>query len=215
VTKVFDPGAFNRLLDSSRPGLGQNVLWEPGYLCPCRSSTSGAAEQGCPVCKGRGVVWQAPVAAWTGLAGMKIVREWAAFGEWEGGDVVITVPSASPLYGLGEGDRITFVDSTEVFNVVLMGGVDMMTFQAASFSLCNWRDPTTKAIVVGGLPTQASDGRLTWTTGAPPAGVQYALKGTRHQRYFVFRDLVQDRHHSAGLALPKRVVLRLFDLFGR
>jgi hypothetical protein len=213
---VFDPARFNVLLGAARPGLGQNVLWEPSYLCPCRNPTSGAAEQGCPVCKGRGVVWQAPIAGWTGLAGMKIVREWAAFGQWEGGDVIITIPSDSPVYGVAESDRVTFTDSTEPFNAVIIGGVDILTFPAASIDQVVWRDSITKVIIQAGIPGQAEDGSLSWTTGPiPPTGQQYSIKGRRHQRYYCFQALPQERRHSAGLPLPRRVVLRLFDLFGR
>lgn len=216
MPRTFNPARFNALLSPTPPGLGQHVSWEPSYLCPCRSPTSGAAEQGCPVCKGRGVVWQTPVAAWTGLAGMKIAREWATFGEWESGDVVVTVPADSPLYGMGESDRVTFTDSSEPFNSIVMGGVDVLAFQAVSFDQVVWRDSVTKQIIVAGIPTQAPDGSLSWSSGPiPPDGQQYAIRGRRHQRYYNFKELVQDRHHSAGLALPRRCVLRLFDLFGR
>lgn len=216
MTITFDPTRFNALLSIARPGLGQTVSWEPSFLCPCRNPTSGAAEQGCPVCHGRGTVWQAPVDGWTGLAGMKTAREWAQFGMWEGGDVVITIPGDSPLYGIAEYDRVTFTNSSEPFNAIVMGGVDTLAYQVIQIDQVTWRDPITKQIIFAGIPVQNPDNSLSWSTGPiPPVGQQYSVKGQRHQRYFCFKDMIQDRHHSAGLALPRRCVLRLFDLFGR
>lgn len=211
----LDPAKFNALLSTARPGLGQNVLWSKSFLCPCRNPTSGAAEQGCPVCRGRGVNWDAPVPAWTGLAGMKVVREWAAFGEFSAGDLVATIPSDSPLYAMGESDKAAFTDSSEPFSSILMAGKNVLPFMATVIDRVAWRDAVTKLLVVGGIPQQAADGSLTWSTGAPPAGTQYSISGRRIPVYFMFRDLMQDRHHHAGLPLPRRCVLRLFDLFGR
>lgn len=215
MVQTLDPAKFNALLAADGIGLGQKVTWARAFACPCRSPTSGAAEQGCPVCQGRGVAWDQPIAAWTGLAGMKIAREWAMFGEWESGDVVVTIPSDSPLYGAGENDRVTFINSTEAFSSILMGGVDHLPFQATEINRLVWRDPVTKALTVGGIPSEAPDGTLTWTSGAPPAGVQYSISGRRNPEYWLFKDLVQDRHHHAGRALPRRVALRRFDLFGK
>jgi hypothetical protein len=215
MTAVFNVGRFNALLGVARPGLGQHVTWQKSFLCPCRSPTSGAAQQGCPVCAGRGVAWDGPVPAWTGLAGMKIAREWALFGEWMSGDLVVTIPSDSPLYAVGENDRVNFTDSSEPFSSVLMGGVDVLAFPATVIDRVVWRDQITRQIVPGGIPSEAANGTLTWTSGAPPAGVQYSISGRRIPQYFMFKELVQDRHHSGGLALPRRSALRRWDLFGR
>lgn len=212
---VLNPTRFNALLSNTLPGLGQNCTWERGFLCPCRSQTSGAAQQGCPVCFGKGVVWDPPVAAWTGLAGMKIMRAWAMTTEFQQGDVVVTIPSDSPLYAAGENDRVVFTDSTETFSSILMGGVDVLPFQASVIERVAWKDPTTHQLVQGGIPSQATNGSLTWGGGAPPTGLQYSISGRRHQIYWVFQELVQDRAHHAGLALPRRVALRAWDLFGR
>ena len=209
---VLNPQAFNTMLGPARPGLGQNVLWERATACPCRSPTSGAAQQGCPVCSGKGIYYDAPVAAWTALSGMKISRQWAAFGQFELGDTVVTIGSDSPLYGIGESDRVTFSNQTEPFSQIVMGGVDHLPYKALSISRVVWRDPVSRLIVTGGIPTQASDNTLSWTAGAPPAGVQYSVSGRRNPIYWCFMDFPQDRAHSAGLALPRRVVLRKYGL---
>ena len=113
----LSPTRFNRLL---RPpgGLGQKVSWRRAYACPCRHPHSGAALPGCLQCAGCGVIWSAPKAAWTGLASMRVAREWANFGLWESGDVVLTIPSDSPLYAAGEHDRLVMLDSSEPFSTL-------------------------------------------------------------------------------------------------
>lgn len=215
MTLVFSPARFDALLGVARPGLGQNVSWQSATSCPCRNPTSGAAKQGCPTCAGKGVFWGSPVAAWTGLAGMKVAREWAMYSEWASGDVVITIGSDSPLWNIGETDKVSFVDSSQPFSTVLMGGVDKLSFQAAVINGVIWLDPITQLPITGGIPTQDAGGNLTWASGAPPTLTQYTISGRRIPDYYCFRDLAQDRAHSAGLPLPRRVILRLFDLFGR
>lgn len=213
---LLSPTKFNNLLSDIRPGLGQGVSWSRATQCPCRSRTSGAAEQGCPLCRGKGYLYAAEIFGWTGLAGQKISRQWAAFGEYELGDVVCTIPSDSPLYAIGENDRVTFDDSTEPFSVILMAGVDVLSFMASQIDTVIWRDPVTKALVTGGLPVQASvDSSLAWAANAPPLGSQYTVSGRRHPQYWCFADFPQDRAHSAGLTLPRRVVLRKYDLASR
>lgn len=212
----FNPAKFNALL-SVQTGLAQHLTWAKAALCPCRNPTSGAARKGCPNCGGRGVSWGSPVPAWSGLAGMKIAREWANFGLWESGDVVMTVPSDSPFYAAGENDRVQMTDSSEPFSLILTRGHDKLTFTAKEIDRVWWLDQTTQTLVDGGIPVEAADGTLTWPTGttAPPAGVQYSISGRKVPEYYLFRDFPQDRAHSGGLPLPRRVVLRRFDLFGR
>lgn len=212
---VFNPAKFDALLGVTRPGLGQNVAWQRATSCPCRNPTSGAAKQSCPTCHGKGVFWSDAIAAWTGLAGMKVAREWAMYTEYASGDVVITIPSDSPLWNIGETDKVSFIDSSQPFSTVLMGGVDKLSFQAASISGVIWLDPITQLPVTGGIPTQGSDGTLAWISDGPPTLTQYTVSGRRIPEYFCWRDMAQDRAHSAGLALPRRVILRLLDLFGR
>ena len=172
--------------------------------------------QGCVVCRGKGVAWDPPIAAWTALAGMKIVREWANFGEFEAGDLVATIPSDSPFYAAGESDKAAFTDSSEAFSSIVLGGVDFLPFQTVSIDRVVWKDVNTGALVNGGMPMQDTAGNLSWPNGdGPPSVVQYSISGRKVPVYYMFRDLVQDRHHSAGLPLPRRVVLRRLDLFAR
>ena len=213
----LSPARFNGLL-SARSGVGQALTWSRASVCPCRDPFSGAAKQGCPTCQGKGVFWGAAVDAWSGMASMRVAREWAAFGLWESGDVVLTIPSDSPFYAAGESDRAVMVNSSEPFSVVLTrGSADAAPATAISISQVLWLDPTAQTPVYGSIPALAPGGAMTWAPGvaAPPAGVQYTLQGRRQPEYYLFRDFPQDRAHQGGSTLPRRVILRRFDLFGR
>lgn len=207
------PARFNRLLRR----MGQRVRWRRAAACPCRDPHSGQARPTCPVCEGRGVMWGQPRDAWTGLSSMKVAREWAEFGEFTSGDVILTIPSDSPLYGCGEHDRIVMADSSEPFSAILTRGEnDRLTVPALRLERVFWLNDAGDAVVEGAIPSVAPDGTLGWASGgAPPEGRQYTVQGRRHQEYFVFKDLPQDRAHYGGRDLPRRVAARRFDLFGR
>lgn len=176
---------------------------------------------------------------------MRVAREWANFGLWESGDVVLTIPSDSPLYEAGEHDRLVMTDSSEPFSTLatdrtprpvitgdqlaptvddtdrLGDGWQAVTvkigFAPSSISRIIWKEPGTEALVEGAIPTVTGGDSLTWSrpTGCPPVGVQFSITGRRHQEYYLFRDLPQDRAHHGGAALPRRVAARRFDLFGQ
>ena len=59
-----------------------------------------------------------------------------------------------------------------------------------------------------------SNGQLSWSVGAS-VGSQYSISGTRYSEYFVWDELPGDRKHHYGARLPRKLVLRRFDLFGR
>lgn len=47
--------------------------------------------------RGAGQAWSDPVAGIVALSGQKQQREWAAFGLWESGDLVVTILRLAPL----------------------------------------------------------------------------------------------------------------------
>lgn len=201
----------------SARGPSQSVAWRRSYLCPCRNPSSGAARQNCPWCDGRGVIWEAPQRAWSLLAGMRVAREWAAFGMFESGDVVLSIPSDSPLWGAGANDRVLMLDSTEPFDAVMTRtGTEKLAGVLVSVDRVFWLGAGNQ-MVEGDAPLQGEGGSLSWAPGAvaPPDRAQYTIAGRRNPEYFLFQDLPQDRAHFHGAALPRRVAIRRFDLFGR
>lgn len=198
--------------------MGQDMLWARAYRCPCLDPDSGAARAGCPVCAARGVLWGPGVGSRAGLAGMKAQRAWASYGESVSGDVVVSVPSDTPLYAAGENDRILFTDSSRSFDIVLTRGDvgERIQQPVIAFDRCFWLTNDGASIVEGSLPVRAPDGTVSFPgTPAPALGQQYTVSGRCTPEYFLFKDMALDRAHYGGLALPRRLVLRLMDLFIR
>lgn len=213
---LLSPARFNRMLGKK----AQGVEWRRAAPCPCRQGPMGQAKYGCKACRSLGTLWGPPQPAWTALAGMKVAREYAAFGQWESGDVVFTIPSASPLWNAGEHDRVLMTDSTEPFQLVLKRGDPVngrvREGRVTEVHRC-FRLGAADAITECALPdVDAEDGSLSWPDpagDAPDPGTQFTLTGRRHPEYFLLGELPQDRAHQRGAALPRRVALRRFQLF--
>jgi hypothetical protein len=193
--------------------MGQRFAWRRSDACPCVNPHSGAPDPYCPHCGGKGRIWGAAVEGTCGIAGAKVQREWATFGVWEQGDVVLSIPSDSALYAMNQYDRAVMLNSTSPFSQVMDGA--KIGHHVASIDRVFWLHPETRAIVEGGIPTVAVDGTLSWASGAPPEGVVYTITGRRSPEYFCWGEYPQDRAHHHGAALPRRVVLRKYDLMNR
>lgn len=206
----LNPLSFNALLHH----VGQRLTWRRAFACPCINPHSGAADVNCPHCSGKGRLWSAPVSSISGIAGAKVQREWAQFGNWESGDVVLSLPSDTPAYDMGSFDRVLLTDSSSPFSMVIKPGA-ALPYPGATIDRVFWIDPATREIVDGGIPIVGADGAMTWASGAPPAGMFFTVTGRRHPEYFCWGEYPQDRSHHSGARLPRRVVLRRFDLYGR
>lgn len=207
---MLSADAFNQMLGD----MSQVAKWRRAYDCPCRDDHSGAARPDCPRCHGKGVTWTAPVLGWVAIAGQKVQQAWSRMDMYESGDMVMTLPSDSPLYGLGENDRIVMAQSSVPFSRVLTrGDGDRLPFEVEKIDRVYWL--VNDAEVEGGIPSVSAQGELTWISGAPDPGVKYSVTGRRRPEYYLFKDYPQDRAHYGGQPLPRRVVARLMDLFGR
>ena len=202
------PEHFNALINR----VGQRLSWKASRGCACRDPYSGSPVPDCPACGGLGRIWDSGIASIAAPAGVKVQRQWADFGMWMAGDVVVTLPSDQPAYSMSEGDRMVLMDSTEPFSLVIpVGG--RLTGVVASLSRCTYLLAGVETDAV--LPTLTDTGLLTWPNDDGPGAVQVVLTGRRHPEYFAFSDFPQDRAHQLGDPLPRRVVLRRFDLWGR
>lgn len=208
----LNPADFNNLIAD----MGQTVRWRQSFACPCTNPHSGAAKPGCPICGGNGRGWGSPVDCDAGITGQKTQREWAQSGLYESGDVVISLPSDSAIYAMGQFDRAILVNTSERFSIVLTrGNNDTLRFPFLTVTRCFWLNSGGTAIVEGGIPSVSSAGVMTWTTGEPAAGATYTVEGTRMNEYFCYGMFPSNRGIHHGEALPKKVILRKFDLFGR
>lgn len=210
---MLNPADFDDFLASGAEAIGQEYLWRKSYSCPCFNSLSGAADPKCKVCLGRGLLWADPIAAKAGMPSQSQMKKFANFGQFEAGDATLTIPQISPMYGAGRFDRVTMLNSSERFSVALVKGTDRLYRTVIDVERVFWI--VNDQVVEGSLPIVNESGTITWVAGAPPNGVQYSITGQARDDYFVWQDLVSDRGEHSGARLPKRVVLRKMDLFGR
>lgn len=207
----LQPEEFDRFLNS----IGQSFDWRSAAACPCVNTYSGAPNPDCTHCYGKGRFWAVAVNGTAGIVGRNQLKKFAQFGEWDAGDTMISIPSDSPLYAIGQYDRLVAVDRSEPFSMNLVYGVnDIIRFPVIELDKVFWIDADDN-MVEGDLPTINSDGTLTWGATQPAAQATFSLTGRRHPEYFVYIDLPLDRPFHHGANLPRRCVLRRFDLYGR
>lgn len=210
----FNGAAFTRFLNN----IGQDVLWSASYSCPCTNPHSGAPDPRCPLCVGKGVVWDKPIKTVVGIASQKTQERWAKMGFYETGDMVLSIPENSPIWARGgQFDRVVALNSLDGFSEVLVRGspTEKMRIPVHSISRVFWRHPVTAAIVEGGIPTIGEDGVPVFASGEPPAGMTYSITGDRYSEYFMLDQFPVDRNqHRGTVKLPKNVVLRKWSLYG-
>ena len=211
----FNAAAFDRFLD----GIGQRFDWRRSYACACVNPASGNPDPKHALCAGKGRIWNEPVRTVIGVAGQKVQIEWAQMGMWEAGDMVLSIPQSSQLWDSGGNyDRLVNMDATDVFSQPLQRGAptERLLFKPLTITRCLWLHPTTRALVEGGIPVVDASGQLSWPNGGePPPGASYSLTGTKYLEYYIWGQMPSNRNQHSGMRLPKRVVARKFDLFGR
>lgn len=197
---------FNTLLAN----MGQSLLWSASQACPCANPYSGAADPECLHCNGKGRIWGDPQVSSAGIVSRDIVRQFAPMAVLDAGDVMLVLPSDQSVYALGELDRVILTDRTEPFSMNLIAGTNSLRCLPVAVDRVTWIE--NGALVSGDLPCHYEDGQLQWSGAAPPGN--FAVTGRRHPEYFCWQTLPLDRPHHHGEALPRRVILRRFDLFG-
>lgn len=211
----FSREAFNRHLNN----VGQQVVWRASYACPCVNRNSGAADPRCPLCTGLARIWDKGVQTVVGIASQKTQERWAKLGMYEVGDMVLSIPENSAMWDRGgQFDRVTAMNGLDGFSEVLTRGApnERLRYQVNSIARVFWRKPQDpKVMVEGGIPAVDDQGMLTWASNEPPPGVTYSITGDRFSEYFMIDGFPSDRNQHSGMRLPKNVVLRKWDLFGR
>ncbi len=206
--------AFDRFLAN----IGQDVLWYSSHACPCMNPASGAPNPTCPLCVGKGRLWEAPVQTVVGVASQKTQEKWSKMGLYEVGDMVLSIPGNSVMWGAaGQYDRVTTLNGVDGFSEVLFHNApsERLRTPVRHISRVFWKHPQTGAVVEGKIPAVDARGQLTWPDGGePPAGVGYSITGDRYSEYFMLDAYPADRNqHRGTVRLPKYVVLRKFSLY--
>ncbi|MBT9099986.1 hypothetical protein KFZ76_19995 [Methylovulum psychrotolerans] len=205
----LNPLLFNQLLNQ----VGQAVAWRRAVACPCVSRDSGQPRVDCAQCFGAGHIWGEPTAAQAGVISGAQAQALEGFGLLDVGDVVLSIPSDSPLYAIGGYDRVQLCNRTEPFSLVLVAGLNGVDFVVAQVDSVVWLD-STDTLVSGSVP-EVEGGRLRWQGLVPPDGVAYTLTGRRYPEYYCYQDQPVDRPHQFGASLPRRVALKRYGLLGR
>ena len=160
----LSPAAFNAHLNH----LGQDFTWRKAYACPCVNPHSGAAKPNCPHCDGKGRLWDAPAVGKAGIVGRDQLRKFADFGLWDQGDIMLSIPSDSPLYAMGQFDRVTATNRSEQFSMNFVRGLnDRIRHVIIAIERVFWIG-SGDVLVEGNIPAIGADGTLTWADGAPP-----------------------------------------------
>lgn len=210
----LSPARFNGFLSGP---VSQRFGWRRADACPCFNPDSGAADQACTLCRGKGWTWRAEVTAdcFAGMTNQTPAKGMAAFGVWEPGDATLTIPANSALYNVGWYDRIRALDSTNPFSSKFIhDGGDALLGSISCIDRVYWLADDRVTIVEGGIPQVADNGALSWSAGEPPAGRAYAINGVKYDEFFVFKTLSSDRNSGIN-GLPKKLLARVFDLLGR
>lgn len=204
--------AFNGLL-----GQMQSFAWRAAFACPCVDINSGDAKQGCPVCNGKGRIWNAEVGGPAGMQNMSNQKGFAMFGTWAPGDALFTIGSDSPLYAMKQYDRVRCINSQTTFSLVVVPGAnDKLLGTISAVSRVFWLNTDGTAVIEGAIPVVGTDGSLSWPDGGgPPSDTPYSVAGSRYDEYYVFQQLPANRNDSNGELLPQKLQLRRFDLFNR
>lgn len=214
----LDPNAFARHLDA----FAEPFQLRSAFACPCLNPTTGSAKPNCPYCGAKGWLWGVVKDVTAAVASSSVQQEWARLGQYESGDLVLSIPHTSGMYEMGQFDRVVHLTNTDSRSLSMIrgSGRDKLTGQAIKrVTRVFWFDQA-EALVEGSLPTVAADGSIVWpAAGAgvvvPATGQTFSITYERYAEYFCFGSFSNDRMKHGGAKLPRKMVLRRFDLFGR
>ena len=160
-------------------------------------------------------MWDGEVVGRCGFVNMSAKKGMADFGVWEPGDAVLSIGSDCPFYELGRFDRFRSLSSMQRFTDNLRRGFnEKLLGTIERIDRVFWLN-SQKNIVEGSIPTVGEGGVLTWPDSGPPEGTVFSIAGVRWDEWFAYLDMPQNRPMHGGAALPRRLPVRKFDLFGR
>lgn len=211
----LNPAVFNRHL----AGMGQQVRWRKSYACTCVNPATGNPDPKHSLCLGKGRLWDPGVQTVVGIVRQDTMAEWVQSGLYESGDMVLSIPSDSPMWAdAGQYDRLVLLNSDDVFSQPLVRGhpSERLVFSPKSIDRVFWLAPDKVTLIEGGIPVWDASGNLSWPNGgAPTVGTTYSITGKKFSEYWVFGRWPSDRNEHSGAPLPKRLVARAWDLYGR
>lgn len=194
-------GSFDGLLTGS---LSSRLAWESSTLCPC-TTTEGAADRQCPVCRGQGRTYLAPSAPFraglVGLSAKQLEYQMNKFGPGLAGEAQLSLPSCAPCYGtLQPKDRIIALDALETREWTILPAVPLRLPSMAIILSARVRSGA--QVVEVPRPVPAADGLVT-------VAVPTVIRFEAPRRYEVLPDAGQVRAFTSGM--PRKHMLKLVD----
>ncbi len=161
------------------------------------------------------------------VTNLKKHREWRDLGETHHSDLHLTVDryltvphtpaNFNPVWDrIGEHDRFLVPHArTRTQQVLYRGEREHLTYgYVFAIERCYSLAPNPIDYLVG-TDFNIQDGRVVWVAGRGPANHwPYTIVYQAAPEYYVWRDLPQVRHQG-GVALPRRVALRLWEQYPR
>ena len=194
---------FDRLLTGP---LSSEVIWERCFKCPCVTS-EGIPTRSCPVCSGKGQVWDQPSTPFrcgvTGLTARALAGIQQRFGPGTTGDASLSLPGCAPCWPVvKDGDRFTVIGALAPVEWSLAPGRPIRLPFLASGLEARVLDPASPGFFVAVPPAPDE-------AGSVQVSVPTVLSFMAPQRYEVVKDLSQVR--AFGSRLPKKLLVKLLD----
>ena len=138
--------------------MGQSFTMRRGYACPCVNKASGQPNPTCPRCLAKGRFWDGPVLP--GIAGVvsqQRLRNYAQFGPFDQDDMLLSIPSDSALYAIGQYDRVEALNRTEPFSINFVRGLnDPPKFTIISIERAFYFDDDTEIVELAPVVTDGA-----------------------------------------------------------
>jgi hypothetical protein len=189
---------------------GKPLRWERARDCPCFDEKTRSAKRLCPSCGGMGKVYttQTNPATSTEVFTASVLsvtasKKFAAFGQWEAGDCVMTYPDSILL---GEGDRVTLLNVVERETDVLLRGTRDALIEPDVVAVLECGDLA--RLYTPGVDFEVIGSELRWKGARPDEGAAYSVLYTARPAYVVWLQLPQHRRLVAGKEMPRKSVLR-------
>ncbi|WP_027894446.1 hypothetical protein [Calidithermus chliarophilus] len=176
------------------------------------------------------VRYRAPFTVLGHMQGLSSRRDFKAEGVYDHRDVTLTVPALTrlpggewapnPAWEADENDRFVVVDAKQRMSQVLyrgVGGDRLLYAYVYEVRGCFALDPKTYARTdyAEGVDFDVQDGMIVWRAGRGPGqGRPYTVSYVAAPEFWVFRSSDLARHQG-GEPLPRRLTLRVWELFPR
>jgi hypothetical protein len=178
---------------------GATVEWEQGIICNCWGTVDNGVltyqtrepDPYCGTCQGEGFSYLPPI-VFDGvvLQQFDFNLMFNIMGQYEDGDVQLTVASDTPIWSRGtQGDRITLMDRVITQSEKIQHGNDILRYVPASVETVQWGN----TIYRPGIDYQVVNDEIIWIGNEPPADAWYGVRFQIYPTYQLWLRLPEPR----------------------